>query len=212
MGKSLSDSIRSAIAGIQKLASDPEALRTKVYDSLADIRASDPDLSQQLEDHYVNRINFLSLKAPKTPLAPPLHHAKPMLSDSDAMAFGRYLRAAEQPMVLMEDVADGVVSPETVEAVQVLYPRLYEEMKAKTVERLMEVKALSYKQRAAVTTAFGINLEPTLDPATASAFNNFFAADLEKKQTDQPGGKGGYTAPKKLSDKSRPTQAQRLKG
>lgn len=211
--KKVGDMFRAATA-------NPEATQRKVYNELGEIRMEDPRLAQQLEDFYMAKVQFLAEKAPPVNIsASPFLRRKEMANDADSSAFARYVRAASDPLVLLDELADGAVNAETVQTVKKLYPRVFKQMQQLTTERLMGLENMNYAQRFALSQVFDISLEPTLEPKFAASINAFFGEQQPKDEDKGPGSNGGYQVPtsgrnKKVSPKSfgTSTAAQRQGG
>ena len=69
---------------------------------------------------------------------------------------------AFHPGVLVEQLASGNIDPKTVEAVRVVHPELYEDLKKRLVDKIPEAKNLSYAKKQAIGMAFGIPTTPAL--------------------------------------------------
>lgn len=182
----LSDKIREA-------ATNPEATQRKVYNELADIRMEDPELADQLEKHYLAKLDYLNKNAPQTQQLSPFFDKEEVPNDAEAASFGRRVLASDDPTVLLDELAEGRVNQETVETVRALYPRVFRQIENMAVEKLMGMRSLDYAQRLALSQVFQLPLEPTTDPAFVSSMNSFYTQQSQPE--NGPGKQGGYTVP-----------------
>lgn len=145
---------------ITQVLQDPSTVDTSGLASTA------PALAMQSSVQAQNAAGFLLSKAPKNPNAGlPAFHQPWTVSQADLGKFYRYVDAAERPTDVLKELAkNGTVTKEAVETMQVLYPMMLEDMKAKLMDRLTEYdKPLSYNQRRGLGSLFGdgfINRKP----------------------------------------------------
>ena len=145
---------------ITQVLQDPSTVDTSALASTA------PALAMQSSVQAQNAAGFLLSKAPKNPNAGlPAFHQPWAVSQAELGKFYRYVDAAEHPTDVLKELAkSGTVTKEAVETLQVLYPMMLEDTKAKLMDRLMEYKTpLSYSQRRGLGALFGpgfINQNP----------------------------------------------------
>jgi hypothetical protein len=80
------------------------------------------------------------------------------------LKFERYLRAVDDPTSILDDAEAGTLSPEGVEAVKMVYPRMYEMMQADLAARVENMPKVSYKRRMQISALLGQDMTGTLNP------------------------------------------------
>lgn len=101
---------------------------------------------------------FLLSKAPKDPneFLPPALHRPWAPTKNDLATWNRYVRGVTNPASVFEDINHGLVTPEGMEAIRTVYPRLFKEFKDRMMNRLSELKEpLDRKKRAKVQVLLG---------------------------------------------------------
>lgn len=122
-----------------------------------DIGYYSPDTAQSMKNTLARAVAFLASKAPQSkPMAPGMPDLEP--SYTEKVRFARYLRVINDPLLLIDDVKSGVVTPEEIEAVEAVYPRLFEEIQGElayvfTAQSADETKPtpMTYKERIALS-------------------------------------------------------------
>ena len=101
------------------------------------------------------------------------------------------LRTVENPASLLDDVANGKLSPEAVDAVRTVYPAMFADMQARVVEKLLKLqnqgRAPSFAARAQLALLLGMPTDPLLMPSSMRAIQAQYAA--------QPGAAQGGASP-----------------
>jgi hypothetical protein len=153
-------------AQLAAAAADPNATRGTVRENLQSIRAVDPKLADQVEDQAMQRVAFLASKMPRSPfVGVPGDRWQP--SDFQLSSFARSVAAAENPSQLIDEMATGHVSRETVEATKALYPVTFAKVQEAMTLRLSDATVadrLPYTTRLTLAKVFGLQTEPSLRP------------------------------------------------
>lgn len=130
-------------------AANPELWMEKIGANLADLSLVAPKIGQEIAAKATNQLQFLAQKAPKNPhdpLNPAFQDWKP--SDHEIAKFSRYLAAVDRPQRLVEELRDGVLVNETVEAIRNLYPQYYAQIVSKIMDSVVKNNTkLSFNQR-----------------------------------------------------------------
>lgn len=139
---------------------------------------------------------FLQSKAPKNPdseIMPALQTPwKP--SFDQMLKFDRYVKAVNDPMAVMDDLRRGVVTPESVEAMRTVYPKLLSDLQEKMMTRLQGYSGtLSPQQRNAIQTLFGAQTRDT----TATFQQIHQQAAAQKAAQDQAAAQNAMAGPQK---------------
>jgi hypothetical protein len=168
----------------------PDA-RAQVAARLDPIRAVDPLAADQLETIAARRVEFLASKLPRRPDIGgiPLSAAdrwRP--SEMEMRQFARYVAAVEDPMGIVERVADGSVTPSDTEVMRSVYPEMYADITQQIVSRLPELRtSLPYRQRLALSRFTGEPIDASMHPR--------ILAVLQAQHAQEAGTQGGTQAP-----------------
>jgi hypothetical protein len=188
VGEGKTDAIRR-IRELQQTMSNPGALESFLDDHLAPIRAHNMDLGYQLADHLKARYSFLASKMPFLPQPDPFTGWQPEPSEADLSDWGRYVEAAENPLLILDELYSGHLAPETVETVKELYPGLFEAVRQKIIERVIDARTpVQYQDRLNLGQLFDLPLEPTAAPEVVAGLQEMYAMQAEEQQASQPRG------------------------
>lgn len=156
---------------VAELAANPTMLAEQVKEFLGPATSSLPDSHMAMSAIPMRAIQFL---ASKLPPAPPPHAldgaSKAPISPVDQDRFNEYVKGATDPLSVIDDFADGFVTPEAIEAVQAVYPTIWEDMRIATFDfvaaRSEMAEPLPYNKRIQLDMVFGGKgaIEPTADP------------------------------------------------
>lgn len=144
---------------ISEATSDPVAWRQGVDRSLAPLAEVSPAVVKAAGDKAAAALKFLATKlptsAPPDPLTPQLREVKP--PDYELVRFARYVKAVQDPSVLVDELERGSLSLETVEAVKSVYPETYEQVRQTILNELSKAKhPLPYQERTRLEILLGI--------------------------------------------------------
>lgn len=94
--------------------------------------------------------------------------------------FERYLEAIENPLSVIDDLENGKVSRESIEAIKAVYPRLYEKIQIETMEKIQDSPdEIDYKKRLQLGVLLAIPTDAALMPANIAALQSHY------KETEQ---------------------------
>lgn len=145
------------------------------------------ELTAALTKQYGSQISFLLSKQPVDPLStkyPIGRHLNPTYPDSEIRRFERYVDAASYPLKVVERIGQGAATPEEIETVRTLYPRLFDSLRTSIFDAVASSKTdLSYQQRLILGTTFDAITDPTMDPAfMARLYQGDFARTDQQAQ------------------------------
>lgn len=207
LAKTTPDDFETITNNIKNILTNPESVFGAVP---PDVNAAAPATANAAMATVMKAAQYLDSKAPKNPYAglPPSVAQKWQPSPVDLDRFGRYKQAVENPEVVLKNMANGYISPEQVEAIKAVYPALYEDLRQKIGERLMEqTKPITYQQKM----AFGMLLGPA-----AVGMSHQQVQILQSATNQLSSGKDGAAGAKPDGrqvvdqNKNLETQAQRL--
>lgn len=134
------------------------------------LSAHAPLVTQSLQITAANQTYFLYSKMPKTkPRTPFYLEQKP--SDSQIAEFLHYYRAVNDPLVALEDIKNGVLTKQTVEACSTVYPAVYKNIGSELIERASRSKnQIPYQTKLMISMFINQPLDISLQPQ--SILNN----------------------------------------
>lgn len=136
------------------------------YDEKPSPHEALPGMYKALEGRRTASLNFLKKQFPEDPFeltALSVDDTGWVPSDVELSKFTRYLDAIDNPLKVLDNIARGRVSPEEVEVLKELYPRIYIQLQNSVLDGIIEggVK-LSYRQKVELATLFDIPTDYTL--------------------------------------------------
>ncbi len=185
------DAAKERAKEIAQLVADPQRMADRIATSLAGIDEAAPTVSGHAAVTATKAVQHLHAKAPKNPrsantLQPMLDDWKP--SDQEVAKFERHVRAAMDPLSVLEDLGAGTLTQEAADTFRELYPQLHLMTFSKLTERLAEAKKkLPYVDRVNLSILFGAPVDDSMRPE----FITRTQAIWEKKPTEG----GGRVAP-----------------
>jgi hypothetical protein len=188
-GRAASDYERRA-EQLNRLKSDPEGIANRVGGALGPNSTAAPKATAVATATALRGIEFLAEKMPPGRTDP--YSAQPMLerpriSDAEASKFRRFLAAADDPTIVLDEAAKGTLTREHVEAVKAIYPALYEEMQVQVMESLATSrKKLSYSRRIQLGILLDIPTDKTLSPDFVSAIQGTYAQGAGDAESPPP--------------------------
>lgn len=183
---------------IRELTTNPALRQERLQQSIAG--APNSAMAAHLATKQARALAFLRSKLPVIPqrtITPQASRLGPPPGEIDR--FARYWSTIADPMSVLEDLERGRCTPEQVEALQAVYPQLYQRVRERSLSWLAASKEPPpYELRANLDLLLQLNgqAEPSLSPAFANRQASRLAA-LRAKQP--PAGRPTGGAPR-LSD------------
>lgn len=123
---------------IKQTAIDPSTFIKTMEENTKGVADLDPDLHQAIINKGFEAASFLKDKAPKNPFEGSLFKSKiPWTpSDQELSKFNRYLKAVDDPLSILDDLNQNLLTPEAVEAVKIIYPKIHQDICAKAIDEV----------------------------------------------------------------------------
>jgi hypothetical protein len=209
MKKFVEVSAVSARVGTVDLAAverDYDNFAEKVWESREDplsaAKQVSPTDDEQAQAVVAKGIQFLNTKLPEEAVAgaslPFANGSLGNASPESKRKYMRYANAVESPMKVIESIGDGTVTSEGVEALQAVYPSIYETAKAKAVEAVQ--KKPPVEVRAKLASLFGIEdaLRPPVPQQAAQSEQVASAPRAKQRQPIRVDSSAAQTEAQKL--------------
>jgi hypothetical protein len=172
-----------------------------------------PGLGQAVSERRAAALDFLKTKMPTGAVGSGTfgHLAKPAVSSMEARRFMSYVRGVEEPIAVLEDVKRGVYSPESIEAVQAVYPQTFEEMRTVVMEQVAGLeKPPPYESRRELGILFGIPSDFIFTPGAMQRMSSGPEMDpAGNPNAGAPAPSGGRSKPPKMPNLSGALQTER---
>ncbi len=152
------------------------------------IKAMDFRLADQVQQGARQRLDYLYQTMPKPPTPADLQ-AGWQPPDSELASWGRRIAAAERPELMLHELSQGNLVPETYETVQVLYPQFYERAKNAIAFKLTtDPASVPYAQRTLAAVMLGVPTPDTRPEAIAAAQQRMKAVMQQSMEVTKPSG------------------------
>lgn len=174
------------------LTANPERAYDRYAQAFKVFQSAAPNLTQRLVEKQLQAAAFLAAKMPKNPsfgktLNDAINDWRP--SDQDIAKFQRYVRAAQDPLSVLDDLKQGTVTREGVETLQALYPALYSNIQQVTMENLSTLqKRLPYYQRINLSLLLNVPVDPSVSPSFVATMQGFYQGSTQDQIQGQKGG------------------------
>ena len=144
-GKTLSDEeYKQAEEKAIQYSANPDQIIENFSKNNQQMLKSAPKTTEALSSAVVRASQFLASKAPR--IKPSVFNDQAP-SRSEVLKFKNYTDAVEKPFEAINAIASGYITPEAVEAMQVVYPKMFQSLKDEFSQRIPEFKKLSEKQK-----------------------------------------------------------------
>lgn len=161
---------------LSSYVSDLEKFNNSTTRGLYKLNAHVPGVGAYAAQTTTKAVQFLYDKMPKDPgnahVQPWVRKFEP--SSLDIAKFERYVQAVESPMTILDEAIAGTLTKEHVEAVQAVYPALYNQIRTDVLAALStnEELNMSYNKKIQLGNLLNMNLDQSLSGA--------FIMDLQK--------------------------------
>ena len=168
--------------------SDGQNFINTMQNKLALLQRYAPDTSSASATVLSNAVNFLKSKMPVDPkISNPFQTSQWTPSSVQKAQFERYLNAVENPMSVIKDLKNGSISPEAVEALKAVYPKVFAQVQTSFLEKAHDNKGeLTYNQRVRLGTLLGISTDSSLNQESLMGLQAIFAPFNQKPVGPSP--------------------------
>lgn len=170
---------------LNDLTNNPEKLLSQLEQSTQNLHNYAPKISQGLQMTGARAVQFLQSKIPgqdvnKRPLSDPY---KP--SDTELSKWHKYFSIIEEPTRALDQVAKGNLTPETMETLKIVYPKLLHDMQIKVTDGMINAvqkkKPIPYKTKLTLSMFLGQDLVSSLDPKVILSNQNIMTNASQAK-------------------------------
>lgn len=182
----LEDRIKNHKDLADKLAqfnNNPSSLTDTVASNTEALNGVAPNTSGAIQQATIRATQFLASKIPipteTNQFSEPYEPSK-----SEMATFERYLNIADKPTLALEQVREGTLTPETIETLTAIYPKLYDHMKQAVVEEATKMinkkKPIPYSVKQSVSHFIGVPMDSTMTPQSIMANQATYAQNAQE--------------------------------
>lgn len=155
--KNLNEMFVRRVKEIETLVNAP-ALRDQVLnENLSEIRTVAPSVADAMQRNALKTLQNIANRIPGAVVQDELTGERNRVaSDSEKAAFGRYLKAVDDPFTVLRSLRAGIATKEEVDAIKDNYPALYAQIVYR-VRDAADKKGITYKDRLKLRALIGDN-------------------------------------------------------
>ncbi len=144
---------------------DPKTLVENLSANTQEYAHAAPNITQGMSAAVMRAQQFLQSKIPQSSTSLPLS-GEHRPSRTAMAKFNTYYDTVNDPIGVLSHVKNGTLKNEHLEAIQAVYPHLYDEMKKKVVEHMNPEKAkgLAYGTKVAIAKFMGQPMDASMLP------------------------------------------------
>lgn len=178
---------------VRELKVNPDKFVALLEKSTEGFYNAAPKVSAGIHSSAVNAVNYLALHAPETESQYPLG-SKPVPSNYEMRIFAERLHVLDNPTSILQELRDGTLVPEHIEAVATVYPKLMQEMQTAVMDSLTDAVAkkqdISYQTKNMLSLFLNQDLDESITAqAIVSNQSAIHRAHIQDKmQQAQAGG------------------------
>lgn len=155
---------------LKEMMVNPEKLMDDMTAAVEGINEHAPTVAQSMTAAAAAGLSFLLSKLPEVPDQGPFQSEwEP--SPTEVSRFNRYYDVIENPLIVLKHAKEGSLTPEHVEAISTVYPKLYNKIQEELLSHIVNApnKKLPYRSQLMVSMLLGQNLVPSLAPSSIVA-------------------------------------------
>ena len=169
-----------ALDSLAPYINDPSMLDDRLVQANPHLDGVAPNTYAAMVNQSHAALKFMQEKWPQKGNADAIFSTPGSLTASEKHSLEAYAVGAFSPGVVLSQLKTGNVDPKTIEAVRVVHPELFEDLKRRLIEKIPEAKNISYQKKLTLGTAFGI-------PTTAGMANvGLIQQSLNMHEQQQP--------------------------
>lgn len=180
-----------------------------------------PEHGTAIASTAMNAVSYLNSIRPVPEKQSPLD-SEPILDKAQTAKFNKALDIAQQPLIVMDDIKNGTLSPSDIKTLHTLYPALYSRLSTKLYNEMMETvnakEVIPYQTRMGVSMFLGNPLDSTLKPnAIIAAQGTFMRPSQQKDEQAKQVGPGPHSMkslaklPSQYATPQQAREAQKIK-
>lgn len=197
---------------INRLGGDPQHLVDQLQHNTQDMHGIAPNTTGAVQQAATRATQFLQSKIPQQPNPKPLSSPTEP-SQADLAKFQRYYQVVENPTSVLKDVKNNTITPEAMEALSTVYPKMYQEMQKQVMNQMTSYMGkknkdlLPHSTKLSLSLFMGQDLIDTLAQPSIAANMAAMAAPSPAQQQNAGNQQKVRTSQKGLSSLTKGTAA-----
>jgi hypothetical protein len=187
---------------VRAFQSNPSVALERLSEPVRDIADEHPQLAEAITEKLYGDYQYLASKLP-APLTRAERSLTPEAAGSrvpraEQRKFLNIVEALEDPASVIEDLVDGKVPREKIEALKVRRPELFNEIRTMIIAGVAErKKEIPFLTRVRLSLAFDFDGDKSLEPATLRAIQ---ASNRPEEEEPAPGQQGSAALDPKMTE------------
>lgn len=176
---------------LQNFTTNPELGMGNLSTVTSNMSRTAPNTSMHLQNTSMRALQFIQNKIPKAANNRGIldeFDRKYMPSSIEMAKFERYLQAVDDPKSVMEDIGNGTVTREQVEALKFVYPELYKEVQEQVMEQLSKGTKIPYNRKISLGILMDLPTDVSLQRENILALQSSFSDQPQQEQAAQDQG------------------------
>ena len=191
------ESQKKIISKINELHNNPDKFIEHLEKSTSEMYGAAPETSGAVHAAAVRAVQYLAQSAPEMKSPYPLGD-DPIPSKVDIHIFAERVHALSNPTHIMKELRQGTLVPAHIEAVQTVYPKLFQEMQQSVMQELTGAIAkktpINYKTKNMLSLFLNQDLDASITPQAIMANQvSLGQSQMNSQQQDQMMMAGGKT-------------------
>jgi hypothetical protein len=171
---------------VAKFVADPAGAIDRMEQATASIYPTAPGVTGSMYNTATRAMTFLDSKIPRSPVPTKPLSPQWIPSKAEIGVFNRYYDVVEDPLVVLQQVKEGTLTSESLEALTTVYPKLYQSMREEFVERITETNGkIPYQTKMMLSMFLGEDLDDSTTSESIAANQMAYAAKPDQPQPGQ---------------------------
>lgn len=183
--KNKKEAFKNVVEKISKYKTDPELLSNEIGSKLMVIERAAPKTAEKMAETSIKAFNFIDSKLPKN--MSDLILDKPFAktyepSSLEISKFERYLQVVDNPLSVLEEIKAGTLTREHVEALENVYPNIYNRLRVKVLDEVDKHPNMAYSKKIQLGILLNIPTDESLIPQNILALQQNFSQENQSNQ------------------------------
>jgi len=169
---------QSLQAKLSEAAANPVYVANALSEKLSPLSETGaPQTSYALGEHIANAVAYLYKEMPKAPVTGNgFYNPKWKPSGADLAKFERKVSVVNNPLVVIDALADGTLTSDHIHALSSNYPFVYNALRKRIIDHLAEnPMEFSYQNRLKLSLLMGVDADPSVSGPMIKGFQDGFA-------------------------------------
>jgi hypothetical protein len=185
--KTKQEAIKNIQKNISSVTINPDQLVDMLAKRVGPIAAASPEIGMVMQQRMASALAFLNSKLPKPAVSAGVFEREYSPSSMELAKFERYLQVIEQPLTIFTEIKQGTLTREHVEALQAVYPEVYNEIRVQVMDKIAETgNQLPYERKLQLGILLNIPADSSLQPQTIMQLQQSINTPPEQAQQAGP--------------------------